>query len=186
MWTSEIPSLLSGDNVERMREALRRGLVCGLHAFYAGGGGPEACAFSEFDHYLDTVLRSRPGDWFTLWSVADLSAQNLLLCEAHGAPPSSDRLKAVENFLNEDPRREYMAVGRVAAGNPPEIAYGDIDSFADLALLAGHCGPGGELYVLPLSSLEAYGPDGRYYGIHCVVDAKRPNERGEVPLGGPY
>lgn len=186
MWTKEVPSLLSEVNLQKMREALRGGLVCGLHAFYAGGCGPEACAFCDMDKYLETVERSRPGDWFTLWSVTDLGARGLLLLEWHGSPPPRENLHGVEEFLRADPKHEFLAVARIAASEPIKIEYGDIDSFEGLAVLAAQCGPESDLYVLPLSSLEGYEPDGRYFGKHAVVDAKRPNERGEVPSGGPY
>jgi hypothetical protein len=186
MWITEIPSLFSDDNVEKMRRALDHGLVFGLHAFYCGGIAPETCAFAEFDRYVDAVQRSKPGDWFTLWDVNDPDVRDLFLLECHGGPPSAELLKPVEDFLRADPSHEFIAVGRAGNAGEPQVACGDIDSYPDLLSMAGLCGLSGDLYVLPLSSLEGQTSDGRYRGKHAVVDAKRPNERGEVPIGGPY
>jgi hypothetical protein len=186
VWTKDIPNLLSKENLEKVRQALRLGIVCGLHAFYAGGGGPQACAFSDFDQYLDEVEKSAPGDWFTLWSVTDLAARGLLLIESHGTPPSTEVLAELEKFLRADAKHEYMVVARIAEDKSMEAEYGDIDSYDDLVALARRCGSFSDLYVLPLSSLEDNGRDGRPYSKHAVVDAKRANEQGEVPSGGPY
>jgi hypothetical protein len=62
----------------------------------------------------------------------------------------------------------------------PDVCWGDFDSFDDLSELADRCAASGEFAVLPLTDLLREGPQ-----LH-VADAKRPNEKGEVPLGGPY
>ena len=43
---------------------------------------------------------------------------------------------------------------------------------------------GGQIAVLPLTELIE--PGDRWFPRHQLVNAKRPNEKGEIPLGGAY
>jgi hypothetical protein len=54
-WSAEPLNLLSPEVVAVVNEALKEGITCGLHRFYAGGCGPEPCAFSDLNSYLRAV-----------------------------------------------------------------------------------------------------------------------------------
>jgi hypothetical protein len=177
-WSAQPLNLLSPEVVASVRESLNEGIICGLHMFYAGGGGPEACAFSLLNSYLSAVEASRPGDWYTLWSVPSLDRQGALLLRKQSMPASESELKSIKGWLDSDQMREFVAVGCVQPKGLPEVCWGDFDSFGDLSNLADRCAASGEFAVLPLSDLLGS-------KLH-LVDAKRPNENGEVPLGGPY
>src|SRR5215469_1238160 len=110
-WTAEPANLPSPEVISRLTAALADGIVCGLQAFYGGGRGPEPCAFSDLPSYLSAVKESRPGDWFTLWSVPGLARQNTLLLKKQATAASQPELDQIRDWLNTDPMREYLAVG---------------------------------------------------------------------------
>jgi hypothetical protein len=185
-WSAEPLNLLSPEILTRVRTALEAGIVCGVQAFYCGGCGPEPCAFADLDAYVRAVEMSRPGDWFTLWSVPILADQDLLLIRKREAPVSEDEFQKAKEWLNADLRREFLAVGYPANGVPPEAKWGDYDWFDRLQDLAYRCAPTGEFAVLPLTNLLEDNDLGKWIPKLHLVDAKRPNDRGEVPLGGAY
>jgi hypothetical protein len=76
------------------------------------------------DSYVRAVEKSRPGDWFTLWSMEALARQGVLLIRKRAAPVSEDELKRVEDWLNADRLREFQAVGCLQPGAPPEVRLG--------------------------------------------------------------
>ena len=182
-WSSEPANLLSAELIQTVREVLDHGMICGLRAFYCGGGGPEACAFSDFEAYLSYVEGCRPGDWLTLWSVPALDAQGRLLLRKRETPVSLEELQRITQWLRGAPGREFLATGKSDSRAAPETSWGDDDSLDELRELAERCARTGELAVLPLTELAG---TGEWIPKFHVVDAKRPNERGEVPLGGPY
>jgi hypothetical protein len=183
-WSRGPTNLLSPEMILGLTEALQEGIVCGIHAFYAGGRGPEPCAFTELPSYISAVEGSRPGDWYTLWAVAGLAQHNALLLRKQSKPATRLELHRIESWLDVDPMREYLAVGFTKQGSPPEACWGDRDSFDQLEDLAVRCAPGGEFAVLPLTDLV--GNTGKWTPRLHLVDAKRPNDKGEVPLGGAY
>jgi hypothetical protein len=183
-WRVEPLNLLSDAVITAVGEALKDGIICGVQAFYCAGHGPEPCAFSDLDSYLRTVKASRPGDWYTLWSVEALARQSVLLIWKQAAPISQVELKEVKDWLNSDFGREFLAVGCPEPGASPETQWGDYDHFEAVQELAYRCAATGVFAVLPLSDLV--GQTGRWIPTLHLVDAKRPNERGEVPLGGAY
>ena len=185
-WSAEPLNLLSPEILTRVRTALEAGIVCGVQAFYCGGCGPEPCAFADLDAYLRAVEMSRPGDWFTLWSVPILADLDLLLIRKREAPVSEDEFQKAKEWLNADLRREFLAVGCPANGVPPEANWGDYGWFDRLQGLAYRCAPTGEFAVLPLTDLLEENELGKWIPKLHLVDAKRPNDRGEVPLGGTY
>ncbi|MGA9672612.1 MAG: hypothetical protein WBQ94_25575 [Terracidiphilus sp.] len=178
-------NLLSPETVAKVGNALEKGILCGLHAFYCAGGGPEPCAFVDLNSYICAVEKSRPGDRFTLWSVPKLAELDVLLIRKQIAPVSEDELQSVKDWLNENPIREFVAAGYPAESAPPEVAWGDYDSFDQLQELAVRCAPAGEFAVLPLTNL-LFDDLRRWAPKSHLVDAKRPNDCGEVPLGGAY
>ncbi len=185
-WSAEPLNLLSPEIVTAVSEAIDAGIVCGLQAFYCAGHGPEPCAFADLNSYLRTIEDSRPGDQFTLWSVPALAARGLLLLRKQEAPVTEEELQKVKSWLNENQGREFIAVGYAGKGVPPEVTWGDYDWFDRLEDLARRCAPTGEFAALPLTDLLEPGACNRWSPRLHLVDAKRPNERGEVPRGGAY
>lgn len=185
-WTAGQPNLLSPEIVAKVRFALDDGILCGLHAFYCAGCGPEPCAYADLPSYLHDVEQSRPGDWFTLWSVPMLAKENRLLIWKRKALVSEGELQDVSEWLNEDPWHEFVVVGRATLDAKPEAAWGDYDCFERIQDFAQKFASTGEFALLPLANLMEPNDEHRWIPRCHVVDAKRPNERGEVPLRGAY
>lgn len=183
-WTAERLNLLSPEIVEKVGRALDAGLVCGLHAFYAGGCGPEPCAFADLDSYLRRVEGSRPGDRLTLWSVAALGEQGRLLIHKRGNRVQPDELLKSKEWLGAVPGREFLAAG-AERGGPAEAQWGDLDWFERIEDLAKYAVTG-EFAVLPLTDLQDEDDPSGWISAAVLAVAKRPNERGEVPIGGAY
>jgi hypothetical protein len=135
------------------------------------------------DSYLRAVQQSRPGDWFALWSVDDLAKQDALLIRKTAAPICEAELRAIDDWLNEDQMREFIAVGRSDSAGPPEVRWGDFDSMDQIRELAERCAASGEFAVLPLTNLVGRA---QWQPRLHLANAKRPNDKGEVPLGGAY
>ena len=169
-----------------MRHALVSGVVCGIQAFYGAGCGPEPCAFIDVDSYVRTVDRSRPGDWFTLWSIPTLAERSHLLVWKKMAPVTDIELESVKAWLNENKAREFIAMGLTAGSNAPVAIWGDHDAFDGLLDLAQQCAAAGEFAVLPLTDLLVANDSRKWVPKLHLIDAKRPNDSGEVPLGGSY
>jgi len=185
-WSSEPANLLSPDIVAKVSDALEAGILCGIHAFYCAGGGPEPCAFVDLNSYMVAIENSRPGDWFTLWSVPMLAQQSALLIRKRADRITEIELQEVRDWLDGNPTREFIAAGYPAVGARAAATWGDYNSFEQLKELANSCSPAGEFAVLPLTNLLVENELGRWIPKLHLVDAKRPNHRGEVPIGGSY
>ena len=184
-WSADPPNLLSPEIIKRVSDALKAGVVCGLQAFYGGGCGPEPRGFVDLDSYIHAVEKSRQGDWFVLWSIPNLAEQDALLIRTHGIPVTEDDLQNASEWLTKGSKREFLAVGTSAHGASLEARWGDYDSFDELNDLAQKCLDGGEFAVLPLTDL-LYGSDMKWSPRFHLINAKRPNDLGQVPLGGSY
>jgi hypothetical protein len=185
-WSAEPPNLLSPEIVRKVGIALEDGIVCGLHAFYCAGCGPEPCAFGDLESYLQDVEKSRPGYWFTLWSVPTLDVQNRLLIRKQKAAVTQAELQRTKDWLDADPRHEFIVVGRANSGRAPEVTWGDYDRFERIQDFADRFAQTGEFAVLSIPDLMEPNDKHDWIPRFHLVDAKRPNEHGEVPLGGPY
>ena len=184
-WSADPPNLLSPEIIKRVSDALKAGVVCGLQAFYGGGCCPEPRGFVDLDSYIHAVEKSRQGDWFVLWSIPNLAEQDALLIRTHGIPVTEDDLQNASEWLTKGSKREFLAVGTSAHGASLEARWGDYDSFDELNDLAQKCLDGGEFAVLPLTDL-LYGSDMKWSPRFHLINAKRPNDLGQVPLGGSY
>jgi hypothetical protein len=185
-WSTEPLNLCSHETITLVRQAVKAGVLCGLRAFYGAGCSPEPCAFIDFDSYVRAVDHSRPGDWFTLWSLPMLAEHDSLPIWKQKAAITEIELGRVKAWLNENPTREFIAVGIPADSDPPVAIWGDHDAIEDLLRLAHNCAGTGEFAVLPLTDLLTSGGHRKWTPRLHLVDGKRPNDRGEVPLGGAY
>jgi hypothetical protein len=183
VWRVDLNHLLSPNSIEAVRQALVEGLAVGVHAYFAGGCSPDACGFSNLTSYKIAVESSRPGDSFTIWSVPALAKVGQLLYWSNVSGDARPNLEAVKVWLRDDLSREFLAIGVPERSEAPEAIFGDLDGIPELELLADRCGATGELAILPLTDLVG---TGKWTPRFHVVDSKRPNEQGEIPVGGPY
>ena len=181
-WTSGQAHLLTPESLDLVRKALGKGLVFGFRSFYCGARGPDDVSFSDFDAYRAAIESSRPGDWFTLWSVPIAQNSGSVLLHKHARDIKSVELEQIRAWLSENAMHEFFAVGRAGPDVPPTAASGDIDNFDDLQALVSGCSPAGEVAVVNLFRLDS----AAHRTERSLVNAKRPNRQGEVPLGGAY
>lgn len=182
---------LSPESIGDVQTALSLGWVTGFHYFLGGGDGPRTVVFTTYDEYDKDISDARPGDKFVLWSIGKLLQQGkcLLAVSSTGNNPLRSQRLVPEDLAKI---REYLAM----VPNPQEFAneilvsarvgegvamafVADIDRIDEVNDVARQVdGAGGELYILPLREIEA--PE------LCLLNVKRPNELGEVPLIGSY
>jgi hypothetical protein len=206
-WTRDGPNLLSDANLKIVGDALAEGWICGLHLYCGGGRGGDAIGFSTFQTYLDHVLSAWKGDLLYLWSVPEMIRRNLVLVDARYdgerqratsllSPTDLNRTKEYlvgravysegewkQSPDNECVAKEFLAVVSCGTGALDACLYdydgGDAPGWRWLLDAAGNANvPSGRLCVLPFDTIDH--PD--FY----LLRAKRPNEKGEVPLGGAY
>jgi hypothetical protein len=164
LWVTGVASILSPTILARVRFALENGdILCGLQRHYCAGCGPSAVVFTSFEAFQAHIRGTRPGDEFMLLSIHRLSAENRLL------PPT---LGSVKDYLAQNPRDEVLLV--TAGGESPTVEFlwagrdeeEDITSFFEETKA---------LYAVPMEWEQEF-----------FIDAKRPNDAGEIPLGGAY
>ena len=187
-WTIEGPNILEDPTLERIRQALSEGWICGIHMYLGGGGSPGPVAFRTYDAFHSHVTNSRTGDGFILWSLADMRKKGLLLVDNHcdeaaltrGSLLSREDLDRVRAYLAEGELHEIFSVasadGKELVAICTDLNGSNWDQFIDSSKRAAV--PGGAIWVLPLTNIDV--PE------HYLVKAKRPNPKGEVPLGGAY
>ncbi len=194
--------LLADANLGRVRAALTPGnVIFGWHYFYAGGGSGKMFTFDDFESYREEVLKSRPGDHFTVYSLDRLLDRAI----ARAGAPSSTDSPALETCLG--------AVKEAVAGEN-EVAF--VWRYLDAATGSVRCEadtlwdmsepdwaefhgvwrnhPGQLAFFLietldadqdgnPIETVSAIPPRRR---IHAIADGKRPDERGFTPETGIY
>jgi hypothetical protein len=176
-WTTLGRNILTAESLDAARGAVEKGWLCGMHYYFEGGRGGDAIAFGQYSDYLVYLHGStKPGDLFCLWSVSKLLNEGvLLLASRFGAPASAE---AVFEYVGV-PGNEILAVGANKDFAPTAVLTDEGGSnwqaFLKMLELSNF---GGEIYVLPFTALDRHG---QYF-----IEAKLPNERGEVPLGGAY
>ena len=147
-------------------------------------------------HFFHSSLEKRgrefgqSGDHFFLWSLSDMRRRNLLLVDARHETSdaaassllSSEAFRRVEDYLSTESRISHEVLAAASFGTTSlEAIWTDLDGsgwepFLEMARQA-HV-PGGALCVLPLTTIDTV----EFY----LLEGKRPNEKGEVPIGGAY
>lgn len=107
-WTTDGPDILAKERLELTRQALSADWTVGIHFFYCAGCGGKSVAFSQYDPFFVHVAKSRPGDLFILWSVAELRRRALLLLDNRyvDAAKSGESLLSTWDF---DRVEKYLA-----------------------------------------------------------------------------
>lgn len=185
-WVKDKPNILSAVSLAKIKAALKQGVVFGHHHHYYGGRSQDNWAFFDFNLFKEYLSQSRPGDAYGAWSVKDLEDKKLVL--AHGRSSSSKREIPLMISIEELQRvKQYLSVQFNEIINiyiswetrTVTIDYGDIESYEDLEYdFQTHSHPNSEIYVFPLTDIEK--PE------HYLLNAKYPNHKGEVPIGGAY
>ncbi len=182
-WTREQGrNILSPENVRRVREAFEEphNVVFGYHYYYRGGCSPSEFVFADFDTYLAVVEASKPGDYFTGYSLASVRhlafATFGALTSDEAIEPAGEDLLAVREILKSDVSVEF--VGRKLDGDRLRCLFEGVYRLDDEEVeetLAEWRELDGELIL--------FRDDG---ARDTLVDAKRPNACGRTPLSGAY
>jgi hypothetical protein len=187
-WTTDGPSILAEGVQKSIRQALSDGWIGGIHLYFCGGRSGDPVAFSTYGAFISHVTDSQPGDLFYFWSIAEIREKGLLLADRqyHYAltPGSSllfpDDIERVRAYLAQKEFNEILAIVSTGRGEL-EAIWTDLDGIQEDRFLGATrraAAPGGALFVLPFTQIDS--PE--FY----LAKAKRPNIKGEVPLGGAY
>ncbi len=193
-WTKAIPSLVDEPNLGAVRSALDNDWVFGLHLIYYGATSPEVVAFRVWEEYFEHVLASRAGDRFILWPLDRLRNGGKLLAEKRSDQSGDETsiinaLTASSEYLSQRARtgeiREAIALTLPSGADKIAHLFNDYDLSEDLpGFLRSANGPGGRWCIVPFTDIDpAVEPRHLEY---VLVDAKRPDEYGAVPVGGCY
>jgi hypothetical protein len=196
LWVSDLPNLLDAECIALVRSALEQGdVIFSFHMYYYGGSAGDWWVATDLETYLRRVEAARPGDLFWVHSLEQLRARGYVLAQAEWSarqPPveamRGEALGRIEAYVRESRFHAVLLVWRSL--DPAERAAGvvgefDSDDFDDASFLEDLDG-----YLA-----EAVGQPGAIYAFReadldniesALLKAKRPNERGEVPIGGAY
>ncbi len=195
-WTHTGPNICSPVNRRLLEDWFTQGIVFGFHSFYCGGCSPNSITFKSLAAFMAEVDKSRQGDLFELWSLADVARRGLVLVSGTlpaerptGSLLTVDQLSKIREYLGQR-FSEYFAIFELQSVPPTfseerlsdQCLWGDVndadgyqyleDNARELAL------PGNSMWVIPLTLLER--------SDAAIVKGKRPNAAGLVPLGGAY
>ncbi|HEX9038721.1 MAG TPA: hypothetical protein VF808_17195 [Ktedonobacterales bacterium] len=187
-------SLLSPENLGRVRAALKTGPVFGYWYRAHSGGGPNYWIALEYEDFERTISRGRPADYYVVWSLPALVAQGMALAEARfddlpldpRALFSREDLRAIEAHLS-DPSREVFALflGTARGAEAWTTDQEGLDSIAEHA--EWYCRPGGEGYVFPFTSSQDRDASGLLMDTverpeYWLFEAWYPDEWGHAPV----
>lgn len=184
IWTKDRPNILSHENIEKIKDTLTRGCIFGHHYYFYGGCSSSAWAYSDFTRFMNYVSNSKPGDIFVIWSVEQLIENNLLLARIK----YNGNSKTVQDLI---PEKQMQVINDYWENHKDEIIVvfkepekldvksyekDDIADFSeDLQYVSQF---NSEVFVFPEKEIDTKN--------YILVEAKYPNENGEVPIGGAY
>jgi len=193
-WTTSVDSILADTNLFLLKKAIETDWVFGWHLHYYGGRGADIIAFQDWQAYRSYIEGSRPGDRFILWSVGQLRSKGLILAEKSEGQNSShqkmlEALEAAVRYLAQRPYGpeglEVVAVRRCGSGDGLEIRVFDIELLEELREFLESAQLVGDRWcVLPFTEVDP--PKEKARPEYLLVDAKRPNDSGAVPISGYY
>jgi len=194
-------NLLLPENLERVRRELgSEGVIFGWHYYYAGGGSGSMFTFSDYESYYRELIKSRPGDHFTVYSADRIADRAMLRIGAAGSNQRisvDGRIVEVNNALAAGKEVVFLWRHTVAE-------TGRIESHADtlsdvtgeelersLGVRSGRCGEFMFFLMDTLDEDEEGVPIGSVSSgwrkrVNAVVDGKRPDDSGLTPVSGPY
>lgn len=184
VWTKDRPNILHPENIEKIRSALLKGPIWGHQYHFYGGCSRTSWAFADFLSFEGYLAASKPGDIYVVWSAAQLIEQKMALAYA----AFDTTMKPGSSLLSE---AQLEIIKRHLAQPSSEINCvfqnsnrifdttqdrGDYEDF--LELVATFTQPGGRVYIFSENEIDS--PE------YILVEAKYPNVKGEVPIGGAY
>jgi len=193
----EARNILSAANLALLQSAFgslfRDNVVFGFHYYYAGGCSHTDLASRSAVEILREIEASRPGDHFTLYSLAHIAEFADAVLPVDPASPES-----VESLL-EDLRRRSVNTELVVVFATPaphiDVLWNlddrDLDDLRSEWASIG-CGKG-EVFVFRMDVLDEAADGSKVLSvtpprlrIHALLDAKRPTPDGRTPRSGPY
>lgn len=193
-WTKVIPSILDEAHLGAVRTALDKDWVFGLRLIYYGATSPEVFAFRVWEEYFEYTLASRAGDRFILWSLDWLRRCGKLLAEKRPNQSGDETsimnaVAASSEYLSQRAPsgqiREAMALILPGGANKINHLLNDYDIQEDLPRFLRMANDAeGRWCIVPFTDIDpAVDPVHLEY---VLVDAKRPDKHGAVPVGGCY
>jgi len=168
LWVSGVCHVMMPAVLEKVHGALESGdILFGWHCFYCGACSPGNVAFTSFHDFEESLAGARPGDYFQLVSLRQLTARGGIL---------EPTLAAARRYLAAAPRGEVWVLR--TGLRPPEVEVmweGNSDEPDVESWLA----PSEGLYLARVREDLEF--DDEYF-----LDAKKPDPHGAVPLGGAY
>jgi hypothetical protein len=185
-WVTDRPNILNPHYLDQIKEALAVGPIFGRHHRLAGGCSADNWAFRTFEAFQTYVSRSKPGDLYQVWSLPALLARDMaLVAITFPTTPSmvttvvlERTVQAVKTYL-DTAYNEFLALFCEVGSTEIAVQLDDLDGYDGfLDRIPRYWRPGGAIYVFPFTHIES--------DEYVLLEAKYPNARGEVPIGGPY
>ena len=164
LWVTGVAHILSDPILNRARRAFEAGdILCGLQRHYCAGAGPTAVMFTSFASLEEHLRSTRPGDDFMLVSVQQLAARDALL------QPTANE---VRRYLAANSTEEVLLLRTDPPPPKIEVIWDGRETEEDVEAFFQ---PREGLFAVPFTWEQDF-----------FIDAKMPNEKGAVPLGGAY
>jgi hypothetical protein len=187
--TKDQPNLLLPQYQQAIEIVFQKGIVFGNRLTHIVMDN-SYWAFRTYEQFVEYVVGNvERGDQYEIWSLPDLISQGFIL--AHGKRsgnrssipmPSERELQAVRTYLDRGHNgtwKEFVAIFAEDDSDGLEVFVDDEDGYDDLIEYVDGSDGGtyDEVWVLPYTDFEQ--PE------HMYLQARYPNERGEVPVWQP-
>jgi hypothetical protein len=178
-------NLLLAENLDPIRQEVASGsTIFGWHYHYAGGRSGDTFAYTGFQAFYDELIKSHPGDHFTVYCLDRLA--HVAMARRNSGEAGS--LDPVREALHAS--QEVVFVWR---GGPTGTAAesGVLARWEEVEEL---CFRNGELVFFLMETLDldengvavsSVSPGARRR-VHALADGKRPNDAGYTPPSGVY
>jgi hypothetical protein len=82
-WTSDGPSIVAPENLQKIRDALDAGYIVLEHMHYFGGRSLDKMFVEDFEDFMDYVnTKAKPGDQFVIYAMEKLFDNKLYTLKA--------------------------------------------------------------------------------------------------------
>lgn len=170
-----------------------RNIVFGFHYYYCGGRSYSSVASRSIDEVLDEIEASRPGDHFTLFSLAVLADLAEMRATIRRDEPAT--LEEVVSAVRKASVSTELVIVFDTDTPAVDVLYDLDDRDARETHLEWLARGDGDVYVFRMDLLDQ-GSDGSVVStvsphsgnrrVHALVDGKRPTADGRTPERGTY